>query len=68
MDSYPAKIGWKRVRKSENKNYLSVPFRSYPMRNRNFQKTSKKIQKIKKYHYDFISGQNRLEEAKKNKK
>ena len=26
MDSYPAKIGLKRVRKSENKNCLSVPF------------------------------------------
>ena len=30
MDSYPAKIGWKRMRKSENKNYRSVPFRSVP--------------------------------------
>ena len=68
MDSYPAKIGWKRVRKSENKNYLSVPFRSYPTRNKNFQKTSKKIQKIKKYHYGFIPVQNRLEEAEKNRK
>ena len=68
MDSYPAKIGWKRVRKSENKNYLSVPFRSHPTRNRNFQKTSKKIQKIKKYHYGFISVQNRLEEAERNRK
>ena len=26
MDSYQAKIGWKRMRKSENKNYRSVPF------------------------------------------
>ena len=68
MDSYPAKIGWKRVRKSENKKYLSVPFRSDPTRNRNFQKTSKKIQNIKKYHYGFISVQNRLEEAEKNRK
>ena len=67
MDSYPAKIGWKRVRKSENKNYISVPFRSYPKRHRNFQKTSKKIQKIKKYRYGFISIQNRLEEAEKNR-
>ena len=68
MDSYPAKIGWKRVRKSGNKNCLSVPLRSYPKRNRNFQKTSKKIQKIKKYHYGFISVQNKLEEAEKNRK
>ena len=61
MDSYQAKIGWKRMRRSENKNYRSVPFRSYPTRNRNFQKNSKKIQKIKKYNYGFISSQNRLE-------
>ena len=27
MDSYQAKIGWKRMRKSENKNYRSVPTR-----------------------------------------
>ena len=26
MDSLQAKIGWKRMRKSENKNYHSVPF------------------------------------------
>ena len=68
MDSYQAKIGWKRMRKSENQNYRSVPLRSYPTRNRNFQKSSKKIQKIKKYHYGFISVQNRLEEAEKNRK
>ena len=68
MDSYQAKIGWKRMRKSENKNYRSVPFRSNPTRNRNFEKNSKKIQKIKKYHYGFISVQNRLEEGEKNRK
>ena len=27
MDSFQAKIGWKRMRKSENKNYRSVPTR-----------------------------------------
>ena len=27
MDSYQAKIGWKRMSKSENKNYRSVPSR-----------------------------------------
>ena len=26
MASFQAKIGWKRLRKSENKNYASVPF------------------------------------------
>ena len=28
MDSFQAKIGWKMMRKSENKNYRSVPFLS----------------------------------------
>ena len=68
MDSFQAKIGWKRMRKSENKNYRSVPFRSYPTRNTNFEKNSKEIQKIEKYHYGFISIQNTSEEAKKNQK
>ena len=101
MASFPAKIGWKRLTKSGNKNYRSVsflpkaeekipkkqqknsrnykiplwlllnpklggkgqgrekikiivPFRSYPKRNRKFQKNSKKIQEIKKYHYRFF--------------
>ena len=35
------------------------------MRNRKFQKNSKEIQKIKKYHYGVISSQNRLEKAQK---
>ena len=37
------------------------------MRNRKFQKNSKKIQKIKKYHYCVISSQNRLEKAQREK-
>ena len=110
MASFPAKIGWNRPRKRENKNYRSVPTRrvienskkiakkfkklknsimdsfqakirpkrqrkrekknncfvlSNPTRNRKFQKNSKKILKIKKYHYDFISRKNRLEKAEK---
>ena len=65
MASFQAKIGWKRLRKRENNNYRSVPFRSYPMRNRKFQKNSNKIQKVKKYHYGFISSQNRMENAGK---
>ena len=40
MDSFPAKIGWKRMRKSENKNYRSVPFLSGTK-----QKIKKKIAK-----------------------
>ena len=39
---------------------IVVPFRSYPTRNRKFQKNSKKIQKMKIYNYGFISSQNRL--------
>ena len=48
MASFQAKIGWKRLKKRENKNYRFVSFRPYPTRNRKFQKNSKKIQKIKK--------------------
>ena len=65
MYSFQAKIGLKKMRKGENKNCHSVPFRSYPTRNRKFQKNSKKIQKIKRYHYGFMSSQNRLENAEK---
>ena len=68
MNSFKTEISGKRMRKRENKNYNFVPFRSYPTHNRNFQKNSKKIQKIEKYHYGFISVQNRLEEAEKNEK
>ena len=65
MDLFQAKIGWRRMRKRENKNYRSVPFRSYTTRKRKFQKNSKKIQKIKKYNCGFISTQNRLQKAEK---
>ena len=58
MYSFQAKIGWKKMRKGKNKNYRSVPFRSFPTRNRKFQKNSKKVQRIKKYHYGFILSQN----------
>ena len=30
MDSFQAKIGWKRLRKRENKNYRSDPFLTDP--------------------------------------
>ena len=62
MASFQVKIGWKTQRKRENKNCRFVLFRSYPTCNRKFQKNSKKIQK---YHYGFISSQNRLENAEK---
>ena len=65
MAPFQAKISWKTQRKRENKNFHSIPFRSYPTRNRKFQKNSNKIQKIKKYHYGIISSQNRLENTEK---
>ena len=37
MGPFQAKIGCKMLRKRENKNCHSVPFRSYPTRNRKFQ-------------------------------
>ena len=62
MYSFQDKIGWKTQGKRENKNCRFVLFRSYPMRNRNFQKNSKKIQQ---YHFGINSSRNRLENAKK---
>ena len=52
MALFPAKICWERLRKKENKN--NVPFHFYPTRNGKFQKNSKKIKKIKEYHYGFF--------------
>ena len=46
MASFQAKIGWKRLRKRENKTIAS--FRPYPTRNRKLQKNGKTIEKIKK--------------------
>ena len=45
MNTFVAKIGWKRMRKREIK--IIVPFRSYPMCNRKFQKNRKKFKKLK---------------------
>ena len=45
-----------------------VSFRSYPTRNIKFQENSKKIQKIRKYHYGLISIQNRKEKSEKETK
>ena len=41
MASYPAKIGWTRLRKRENKNYRSVLFLPEA-----YQKIPKKIKKL----------------------
>ena len=43
MASFQAKIVWKRLRNGEKK--IIVSFRSYPTRNRKFEKKSNKIQK-----------------------
>ena len=45
-----------------------VSFCSNPKRNRKFQKNSKKIQKIKKFHYGDISSENRSEKFEKDRK
>ena len=50
------------MRKSENKNYISIPF---PTRNRKLKKNNKNIQKIKKCYYGFISSHNRVEKDDK---
>ena len=63
MAYFQDKIGRKRQRKRENRNSRSVSFLPFP--NKKFQKSKKKIQKIKKYDYGFISGQNRLEKTEK---
>ena len=47
---------------------IIVPFRYKPTRKTKFQKNSKKIKKIKKYRYGFISSQNWLEKAEKERK
>ena len=68
MASFQATINWKRPRKRKNVNYRFVPFRFYPTLNRKFQNNSKKIEKTKQYHYGFISSQNWLENAEKERK
>ena len=68
MASFQAKIGWKTLRTKENERSCSVLFRSNSTRKTKFQKNSKKIQKIKKYRYGFISSQNWLENAENERK
>ena len=65
-----AKIGCKTHRNRENKICDSVPFRSVPTLRviENSKKIAKKLKKIKIYHYGFISRQNRLENAEKERK
>ena len=67
MASFQAKLGTKRLRKSENKNYRSVPFLP-GTKQKIKKKKSKKFKKLKKYHYGIISSQNRSEKAEENRK
>ena len=64
--SFQAKIGWKKLRKRENKDYRSVPTRCVIENSK--KKIAKNFKKLKKYHYSLISSQNRLEEAEKERK
>ena len=63
MASFEAKIGGKMPRKREYKKYRSVSF--LLDEKQKIPKNSKKIKKVKKYHYCNISGQNWLENAEK---
>ena len=45
MASFQAKIGWKGREREKIK--IIIPFRSYPTRNKKFQKNSKKFKKLK---------------------
>ena len=66
MVSFQAKlVGRGRERE---KIQIFVSFRSDPMRNRKFQTHSKKIQKIIKYYYGFISSQNKGGNVEKERK
>ena len=59
--SFQAKIGWKRLRKRENKNYRSVSFLLDAL----YRSSKKKFKKLKKYHYGYISSHYRLEKDEK---
>ena len=65
MNSFQAKIGWKKMRKRETK--IIVPFCSVPTRCviENFIKIEKNSTKKKKIRLWFISSQNRSEKDEK---
>ena len=60
MDSFQAKIGWKRMTKRKNKNFsiCSVLTR----------RVIENLKKIKKPYYGFFTSQNKLEKAEKESK
>ena len=61
----PKRVGRGRERMKKE---VVVPISSYPTRNRELKKNRKKIKKIKKHYYDFISSQNGSGEAEKERK
>ena len=61
--SFQGKIDRKRMRNMESKNYRFISFLPDAEK-----KIPKRIKKLKKYHCGFISSQNRLEEAEKERK
>ena len=60
----------KQVERGRGREKIKIifPISSNKTHNREFQKNSKKIQKIKKYHYGFFSSQNRLRTSEKERK
>ena len=67
MDSFQAKMGWNSLRQRENNNYHSVPFQPRLVIEIR-KKQQKKLKKIEKYHYEFVSSQNRMEKDGKKRK
>ena len=63
MATFQAKYDGKGCEREKIK--IFIPFRSYPTPNVKTPKQLKKLKKIKKYHYEFISSQNRFEKAEK---
>ena len=54
--------------REREKTQISVSFRSNPMHNIKFETNRKKIQKIVKYYYGFISSQNKGGNAENGRK
>ena len=67
MESFQAKIVWKRPRKRENKNYHFVPFLPDALQKIS-KKQGKNYERKKKYNYGFISSQNHFKEDEKERK
>ena len=66
MASFHGKIGWKRQRNGENKNYRYVSF--FPDGEEKIPKKQQKNSKIEKYHYGFVPRKNMLEKAENGRK